>query len=56
MTEYIQKQDLYINTLQETHIISKNTQMENGISHTWKLKESQGRNTYTEQTLKQTVT
>ena len=30
--------------------------MENGISHKWKLKESQGRNTYTEQTLKQTVT
>lgn len=55
MTEYIQKQYPYINTLQETHIRSK-IQRENGISHKWKLKESQGSNSYIEQTLKQTVT
>ena len=57
MIEYIQKQDPYTNTLQETQIRSKNTQVENEEDGQWyftqmDIKRKPGSSTYTEQTLK----
>ena len=49
--EWIQTQDWYICSLQETHFRSKDTHTESegmgkGIPWEWKWKESQGSNTY----------
>lgn len=56
LAEWVQKQELYIYTIQETHFRSRHTETEQGIEKgipcKWKSKESSRSNSQIKQTLK----